>query len=358
MLLLNRVLSVRAGAAGSHRGKGWEAITTAAVTAARAARTSADGGAPAARCDPVGQGRRAVRPLLGGRPAVVQRPSQPALGVAGGFFGSRPFSAGQRLLAGAGADGRGPGNCRRCPSLGLPYEHDFRPLPAPRPQELRAPDHPHGPAPREQLSPHMVRIVAGGPGFAGYVNNDYVDRYVKIVFPQPGVEYPDPLDLWAIRETMPRESVAAHPDLHGPLGGPGGAGTGHRLRDPRRRRPRRALGGRRPARRPPDLHRPRRRLQPGPGRRLVPVCRRRIRAAGHRRRHRIPAAGRPRPRLPRSGQRRRHPAHRRAGRRRAALAAARRRTRRRQRPAGQRRARRRVARGPGDRSLPTASAAT
>lgn len=58
---------------------------------------------------------------------------------------------------------------------------------------------------REQLSPHMVRIIAGGPGFAGYVNNDFVDRYVKIVFPQPGVDYPEPLDLWQIRESMPRE---------------------------------------------------------------------------------------------------------------------------------------------------------
>lgn len=58
---------------------------------------------------------------------------------------------------------------------------------------------------REELSPHMVRIVAGGDGFSGYVNNDYVDRYVKIVFPQPGVEYPLPLDLWAIRESVPRE---------------------------------------------------------------------------------------------------------------------------------------------------------
>ncbi|MDQ1057155.1 NADPH-dependent ferric siderophore reductase [Arthrobacter globiformis] len=58
---------------------------------------------------------------------------------------------------------------------------------------------------REQLSAHMVRIVAGGPGFADYVNNDFVDRYVKIVFPQPGVDYPQPLDLWAVRETMPRE---------------------------------------------------------------------------------------------------------------------------------------------------------
>ena len=58
---------------------------------------------------------------------------------------------------------------------------------------------------REQLSPHMVRIVAGGPGFAGYVNNAFVDRYVKIVFPQPGIDYPDPLDLWEIRDTMPRD---------------------------------------------------------------------------------------------------------------------------------------------------------
>jgi NADPH-dependent ferric siderophore reductase len=57
---------------------------------------------------------------------------------------------------------------------------------------------------REQLSPHMVRIVAGGPGFSAYVNNSFVDRYVKIVFPQPGVEYELPLDLWTIRETMPR----------------------------------------------------------------------------------------------------------------------------------------------------------
>ena len=58
---------------------------------------------------------------------------------------------------------------------------------------------------REELSPHMVRIVAGGDGFADFTNNDFVDRYVKLVFPQPGIEYPSPLDLWSIRETMPRE---------------------------------------------------------------------------------------------------------------------------------------------------------
>ncbi|HEY8701584.1 MAG TPA: siderophore-interacting protein [Arthrobacter sp.] len=58
---------------------------------------------------------------------------------------------------------------------------------------------------REELSPHMIRIVAGGDGFDDYINNSFVDRYVKIVFPQPGVEYARPLDLWTIRETMPRE---------------------------------------------------------------------------------------------------------------------------------------------------------
>jgi NADPH-dependent ferric siderophore reductase len=50
----------------------------------------------------------------------------------------------------------------------------------------------------------MVRIIAGGDGFADFVNNSFVDRYIKIVFPQPGVDYVQPLNLWTIRETMPR----------------------------------------------------------------------------------------------------------------------------------------------------------
>src|SRR6478735_3298932 len=43
VLLLNRVLSVRAGAAGSHRNKGWEAVTATAIEAV-ANRGSASGG--------------------------------------------------------------------------------------------------------------------------------------------------------------------------------------------------------------------------------------------------------------------------------------------------------------------------
>lgn len=57
----------------------------------------------------------------------------------------------------------------------------------------------------EQLSPHMVRIVAGGPDLANFVPKDATDMYIKIHFLQPGVEYAEPVDVFALRETMPRE---------------------------------------------------------------------------------------------------------------------------------------------------------
>ncbi|MGA5299428.1 siderophore-interacting protein [Nucisporomicrobium flavum] len=58
----------------------------------------------------------------------------------------------------------------------------------------------------EQLTPHMVRIVVGGPGLADLQAGEFTDHYVKVLFPQPGVDYPEPFDLGAIRETMPRET--------------------------------------------------------------------------------------------------------------------------------------------------------
>ena len=39
----------------------------------------------------------------------------------------------------------------------------------------------------EQLTPHMVRIVAGGDGLAGLTAGEHTDHYVKILFPRPGV---------------------------------------------------------------------------------------------------------------------------------------------------------------------------
>ena len=61
----------------------------------------------------------------------------------------------------------------------------------------------------ERLSPHMVRIIAGGPGLANFTPKDATDMYVKIHFLQPGVAYEEPVDVFALRETMPREQWPA-----------------------------------------------------------------------------------------------------------------------------------------------------
>jgi NADPH-dependent ferric siderophore reductase len=55
------------------------------------------------------------------------------------------------------------------------------------------------------LTPHMIRVVAGGPGIAGFAANAFTDAYVKLLFPIPGVEYPAPLDMRHVRDTYPRE---------------------------------------------------------------------------------------------------------------------------------------------------------
>ncbi|MFC4397872.1 MULTISPECIES: uracil-DNA glycosylase [Micrococcaceae] len=101
VLLLNRVLTVRAGAAGSHRGKGWEEITTAAVTAL-ANRTAADGSRMPLVAVLWGKEAEGVRPLLAGAPAVSSAHPSP-LSASRGFFGSRPFSRVNQLLREQGA---------------------------------------------------------------------------------------------------------------------------------------------------------------------------------------------------------------------------------------------------------------
>src|SRR4051794_32108548 len=58
----------------------------------------------------------------------------------------------------------------------------------------------------QELTPHMVRVVVGGEGLAGLRAGDYTDHYVKVLFPPAGVDYPEPFDVAAIRETMPREA--------------------------------------------------------------------------------------------------------------------------------------------------------
>jgi uracil-DNA glycosylase len=96
VMLLNRVLTVQAGLPGSHRGRGWEAVTEAAI------RALAGRGTPLVA---ILWGRDAgtLRPLLGATP-VIQSAHPSPLSAAGGFFGSRPFSRANDLLAAAGGD--------------------------------------------------------------------------------------------------------------------------------------------------------------------------------------------------------------------------------------------------------------
>lgn len=96
VLLLNRVLTVEAGAAGSHRGKGWEAVTDQAVRAL------------VARGKPLvavlwGAQAASVRPLLGDTPVVASAHPSP-LSASRGFFGSRPFSQVDALLREQGTE--------------------------------------------------------------------------------------------------------------------------------------------------------------------------------------------------------------------------------------------------------------
>ncbi|MFF5294061.1 siderophore-interacting protein [Paractinoplanes globisporus] len=58
----------------------------------------------------------------------------------------------------------------------------------------------------EQLTPHMVRVVVGGEGLRAVNAGEFTDHYVKVLFPRPGVTYPEPFDQSVIRETMPPET--------------------------------------------------------------------------------------------------------------------------------------------------------
>ena len=91
VMLLNRVLTVRPGASGSHRGKGWEEVTECAI------RGLVDRGGPLVAIL-WGRDAGALRPLLGDVPVVASAHPSP-LSASGGFFGSRPFSRVNALLA-------------------------------------------------------------------------------------------------------------------------------------------------------------------------------------------------------------------------------------------------------------------
>lgn len=59
----------------------------------------------------------------------------------------------------------------------------------------------------EQISPSMVRVVLGGDELGRFTPSPSTDSYVKLVFLAAGFEYPRPLDLGAVRETLPPEAA-------------------------------------------------------------------------------------------------------------------------------------------------------
>lgn len=98
VMLLNRVLTVRPSTPASHRGKGWEALTECAIRAL------------VGRDQPLvailwGRDASTLKPMLAeGNCVAIESPHPSPLSASRGFFGSRPFSRANELLAGMGAD--------------------------------------------------------------------------------------------------------------------------------------------------------------------------------------------------------------------------------------------------------------
>ncbi len=98
VMLLNRVLTVRPGNPASHRGKGWETVTECAIQAL------------VARSQPMvavlwGRDASTLKPMLAGGDCVaIESPHPSPLSASRGFFGSRPFSRANGLLARMGAE--------------------------------------------------------------------------------------------------------------------------------------------------------------------------------------------------------------------------------------------------------------
>lgn len=96
VMLLNRVLTVRPGQPGSHRGMGWEAVTDHAIRAL------------VARDAPLvavlwGRDAASLVPLLADTPTITSSHPSP-LSASRGFLGSKPFSRANAMLVEQGAE--------------------------------------------------------------------------------------------------------------------------------------------------------------------------------------------------------------------------------------------------------------
>ena len=96
VLMLNRVLTVAPNNSGAHRGKGWEKVTDQAIRAL------------VGRQAPLvavlwGRDAQTLGPLLNGVPRIASAHPSP-MSADRGFFGSRPFSRVNDVLASQGVE--------------------------------------------------------------------------------------------------------------------------------------------------------------------------------------------------------------------------------------------------------------
>jgi uracil-DNA glycosylase len=120
VLLLNAVLTVREGEAGSHRGKGWETFVDAVLRAVNAKPT------PVVFVLWGGDARKKAKLVDTGRHRVLEGVHPSPLSAHTGFFGSKPYSRINEALV---ALGHSPIDWR-IPDRGVPIEKRKR---APKP---------------------------------------------------------------------------------------------------------------------------------------------------------------------------------------------------------------------------------
>ncbi|WP_430592648.1 siderophore-interacting protein [Humidisolicoccus flavus] len=60
----------------------------------------------------------------------------------------------------------------------------------------------------EWVSEHLIRVVAGGPGFEHFNDNEFSDKYVKVLIPPLGSTLRPPYDLAEIRAEQPEQLPA------------------------------------------------------------------------------------------------------------------------------------------------------
>ena len=97
VMLLNRVLTVRAGEPGSHRGQGWEQVTDTAI------RGLVQRGDQPLVAILWGRDAQSLEPLLEDAPVIASAHPSP-MSADRGFFGSKPFSRANDLLEELGGE--------------------------------------------------------------------------------------------------------------------------------------------------------------------------------------------------------------------------------------------------------------